>query len=112
MSLIATLGIVGMAAYFAWMVCVRYVIELLRDREPSLYAQIGAPSGTRVWSRPFGSSELDSLILHRQFRSVPIGDHSVRRLLELAYYLRWLLLLSVFLFAFALLALAVGNRAP
>ena len=112
MSLLATLGFFGVAVYFGWMICVRYVVQLFRDREPSLYAQIGAPSGAKAWSRPFGSPELDSLILRRQFRALPIKDHALRRLLEVAYCLRWLLLVSVVLFAFALLASAVGGRAP
>jgi hypothetical protein len=88
------------------------VLNRLRTVEPELFAQLGSPAGLRAFSRPFGSPELDPLILHGDFRRIPIADRSLRRLLVVAYWLRWLVLISLSLFAFALVGAAIGPHAP
>ena len=112
MSFLAAMAFVGVVTYFAWALCANHLIGELRRLEPKLYADIGAPTGYQLWWRPFGSSELDPLILRRQFRKVGILDPKLLRALEFAYWLRWALLLSVVGFAVALFGSAVDRHAP
>jgi len=102
----------GTVTHAAWAVCVTQLVSMLREMEPKIYAEIGSPTGSRIWGRPFGSDELDGLVLHRQFRWHPIRDSRLRRTLEIAYWLRWSMLLSVVAFAISLAAEAVSRGQP
>jgi hypothetical protein len=112
MTLVALTGLVGIAIYLSWAIVAVVAVNRLRANEPTLYAELGSPSGSKVLWRPFGSPELDPLIIHHRFRRVDIHDQSLRRLLELAYWVRWSLLISVVAFAFALLGTTLDRNAP
>jgi hypothetical protein len=112
MTLLALTGLIGTLLYGVWAVIVLTVVNRLRAAEPALYADLGSPAGSKVLWRPFGSPELDPLILRREFRNVEIHDPFLRRLLELAYWVRWSLLVSAVAFAFAFLGESLSHHAP
>ena len=112
MTFLALTGLLGTVIYVLWALIVLTVVNRLRASEPKLYAELGSPTGSKVLWRPFGSPELDPLILRREFRLMEIHDPSVSRLLEMAYWLRWLLLISVVVFALALLGESLSRHAP
>ena len=82
--------LVALVSHVVWAYAATFAVAALKAKWPDEYLQVGRPSTFDIWFSRAVGTPFDDFTMTREFRRSSIKDRDVLRMLETAFFFRWL----------------------